>query len=476
MKKILFIGFVMMFCGCDDFLTVQPKSDIIADELLGTEEGIQDALNGVYSEMARTDNYGYMMNFYLLEMLAQSWEVDVQNATTSLTDKSILDYEHENVRETYGQVWRSLYKVIGYNNNIINALEMKNPSVFRHYNTYLGETLGIRAFLHFDLVRLFAPNLLESPSSRAIPYVKVWRPMVTPMSTVEEIYDQILSDLRRSIRYLEMAQDDPVDEKDTFLQTPFLHFNRNAAYATMARIFWQNQQLDSAYVYAKKVIDSEEYELEKASNIGNFIQGFVSEKETIWGLSANKEYYKTLASYFQSDFAPLLVKNGILSKYESSQLKDARDVWFLERQVEVAGKYVTKTLFRKFFNEGYYSQNNWNVYGIVGVNMIRLPEMYLIAVEAMLEKDPSIALRYYDQLMVSRGRLFEGQSVNVVTIEDVRNERYREFFGEGQEWFNMKREKRDLYISSQGKYVKGTDELYVLPLADDEIEYRPDIQ
>lgn len=475
MKKILSVVLVALFYGCDDFLTVQPKSDILEKDLLLTEEGIQDALNGVYSEMVKTDNYGYSMTYYLPEMLAQSWEIDVQSGGTSLADREIMDYNHEYAKEVYGAVWTSIYKLIGYNNNIVNALESTDKSNFRHYNTYMGEALGIRAFLHFDLVRLFAPNLPEKPDARAIPYVKVWRPMVTPMSTVKEVYNQIFTDLRRSVRYLEEAQQDLIDEKDIFLQHPTLHFNLNAAYATMARIFWQNQQLDSAYVYAKKVIDSEQFRLVSRSDIATFIQGYVASTEAIWGLSATKDYYKTLASYFQADNAPLHVKPAVLERYASNYLKDAREGWFMEKQVTIAGKDENRILFRKFFNDSYYESNSWSVNGIVGVNMIRLPEMYLIAIEALLEKDPQQALAYYDRLMVSRGRIFEGESVGAVTMEEVRNERYREFFGEGYEWFNMKREKRQLWITSEKRYVEGTDKLYVLPLSDDEVEYRPDL-
>ena len=51
------------------------------------------------------------------------------------------------------KMWKQAYTAIGYVNNIIINLENKDEKAFKHYNIYLGEALGLRAYLHFDLLR-----------------------------------------------------------------------------------------------------------------------------------------------------------------------------------------------------------------------------------------------------------------------------------------------------------------------------------
>ncbi|MFR7875028.1 MAG: RagB/SusD family nutrient uptake outer membrane protein [Butyricimonas paravirosa] len=50
-------------------------------------------------------------------------------------------------------IWKTSYLAISYLNNIINNLESKSEKDFRHYNLYTGEALGLRAVIHFDLLR-----------------------------------------------------------------------------------------------------------------------------------------------------------------------------------------------------------------------------------------------------------------------------------------------------------------------------------
>lgn len=58
---------------------------------------------------------------------------------------------------------------------------------------------------------------------------------------------------------------------------------------------------------------------------------------------------------------------------------------------------------------------------------------------------------------------------------DIAKERKREFFGEGQEFYNMKREMRSFYLTSYSwKYMEGNEEMYTIPIPDSEFEFRYD--
>src|SRR5437763_3910709 len=94
-------------------------------------------------------------------------------------------------------IWNSMYVCIANLNNLLAAIDSRQ-SVFtgNNYQLVKGEALGLRAYLHFDLLRLFAPSPAQSGlNSQAIPYVTKLSPYTVPTSTTGEVLDACLSDL-----------------------------------------------------------------------------------------------------------------------------------------------------------------------------------------------------------------------------------------------------------------------------------------
>lgn len=98
-------------------------------------------------------------------------------------------------------------------------------------------------------------------------------------------------------------------------------------------------------------------------------------------------------------------------------------------------------------------------------------ELYLIAAEAFLSSDYNRALRYFNTEITSRGlpALMPDQTL---TTDRIYNEYRKELFGEGQQWFNMKRLNRDIVSNNQGRVIPASDAIYVLPITDEEYDYR----
>lgn len=470
MRKYIAIWiFAVMLCGCDDFLTVQPKSDIKDADLFKTAEGCEEALYGSYSFLGADELYGRMMRYYLPEALAQSYSAS--NLAEALTD--MMDYNHDlsEPREVYGSAWVAMYKAIGYVNDIVTNLE-KYGEDFKYHDCYRGEALGMRAFLHFDLVRLFAPNYTSKPDAQAIPYVTLWMAKVTPFSTVKEVYGKIVSDLKESERLLVGMEEITPKENENFMKKRNLHFNLDAARATLARVYLTMGNLDSARFYAEQVILTGKYKLADNSEMRNFVACIVSEKEAIWGIE-QRDPITTLTKDFYTPVTGILPRTDIQSFYVTTGTdNDLRGQWFRQRSSD-QGETAKVSYFLKFFDEEhYYNPSNSPYKGTPGLNMIRVAEMYLIAAEGWMASDPVKATSYFDNVIGSRGRTPLKDAGKTVTLKDINEERYREFFGEGQEWFNMKRQNRDLLIYSTQTTVPGTDELYTITIPDDEFDYR----
>lgn len=112
---------------------------------------------------------------------------------------------------------------------------------------------------------------------------------------------------------------------------------------------------------------------------------------------------------------------------------------------------------------------------ILGINLIRLPEMYYIMAEALLESDIELATEYYNQVLESRGlsALREDQTL---TQELINLERFKEYFGEGQTFFNLKRQHLNISAwdntTAKEKVIPASKEIYVIPIPDSEYENR----
>jgi hypothetical protein len=106
---------------------------------------------------------------------------------------------------------------------------------------------------------------------------------------------------------------------------------------------------------------------------------------------------------------------------------------------------------------------------IQGINLIRIPEMYYIAAEALLTSNPTKALEYYNEVITHRG--LEAQETPL-TQSDINTERYKEYIGEGQTFFNMKRQNLSITSYDNTTVYRPENNIYVAPIPESEKENR----
>lgn len=107
--------------------------------------------------------------------------------------------------------------------------------------------------------------------------------------------------------------------------------------------------------------------------------------------------------------------------------------------------------------------------------MIRIPEMYYIMAEALLEEgNEEHARDYLDAVVSARGmvKFADRDTGKDITLDDIMNERRKELFGEGQWWFCLKRLNRDVYVHALDATLKGSDRIYTLPIPTEELDPR----
>ena len=159
----------LSFQGCKKYLDIAPKSSVAEEEMFASEIGFRQTLNGVYSTIASRNLYGDNLSMGFVSELAQNY--NTSGASGLFVKSRNYDYESAEVIGYTGQVWSKAYNGIAGLNNILKFCE-QNRSVLTDeaYTEIKGEALGLRGFLHFELLRMFAPSFIVSPQAKAIPY------------------------------------------------------------------------------------------------------------------------------------------------------------------------------------------------------------------------------------------------------------------------------------------------------------------
>ena len=90
--------------------------------------------------------------------------------------------------------------------------------------------------------------------------------------------------------------------------------------------------------------------------------------------------------------------------------------------------------------------------------------MYYIVAEANLTKDPDKATEYLDYVVTSRDLTpFAERETGKITENNIINERRKEFFADGEDFFNMKRLQLDIAIPG-GNFAGTDDATYTMPI------------
>ncbi len=456
--------------SCDDFLDITPDGQVERDDLLSTQEGVEDALYGVYSQLRNSSLYGQELSFKSIEIMAQTLYCN-DNNTHGMDALSQYDYEHSQNLAIFENVWTVMYNNISNVNSILNSENISSGSAL--YNIYKGEALGLRAFMHFDLMRLFCEQFTQNKEASGIPYATEFSLNTPDFETLAKNYEHVIADLLEAEILLanEQAVVSEYSERTNFLKDRQIHFNLYAVQATLARVYLTMGEKTKAYEYAKKVIDGSGRSLTEKTKVYGDLAGVLSRTETIFGV-----YYAD----FYSLVNPLLQQT---TTYSSLDLRyDIEDIYMQELgtgQDFRTSAYFTsiamgdnqKLRFSKITDS--YALNNMTSSRptdlILGINMIRLPEMYYICAETLLETDIDKATEYFNAVLTHRGL---NELDKPLTQELINLERYKELIGEGQIFFNMKRQNLSISGYDRIKVYSPSNDIYVVPIPESEFENR----
>lgn len=467
MKKniLLYIltGLIILCSSCERFLDVHPKSSISEDDLLTSEIGFNQALYGIYSQLASRQLYGDNLTLGFTSALAQNYTSTV--TTAIFYNTTALNYPTSEVIKYTEEIWKTSYKSIaGLNNILAHIDDQKSNFTGNNFALTKGESLGLRAYLHFDLLRLFAPTYTNSPTNLAIPYRKDFNSLSQKPSTVAECVEQILTDLQEAETLLQKA--DPIVTGDKYRK---YNMNYYAIKALKARVLLYKGDKPAAYTEAQFIINSNVFTFVTNAQI-SAVDGKkdrLFSTEQIFSLRVNKIYdwVDGNVSYFKSS----ATSNNQLTRtvanfatlYETSTIGST----------DYRHLYLTELSGNTRFPSKYWQ--TWSAVGFTEkdrldqtVPLLRLSEMYYILAESTTNQEEAITA--LNQVRKNRGLPLLGLTITTFAAE-LTKEYQKEFYAEGQLFYYYKRLNSTTMQFRSGTAL--TPERYILPVPDSETEY-----
>jgi hypothetical protein len=481
-SNIALLAAILSLTGCSKWLDVTPQDKVPQKVLFSSEQGFKDALSGVYLSMDKSNSsgsYGQYSNHLtmgLLSVLAYAYDngnsSGVGGYPALYNAAYAYSYNDAVLAAELTNIWKGLYNNITNLNNILTQVEEKR-SVFtgKSYQLVKGEALGLRAMLHFDALRMWGESPATGGNVKAIPYVKEFTILTTPLSTVNEAADLCLQDLREARALLATTDTSAVIKgvSDPFLSYTQNHCNYWAVTGLLARVHLYRGNIDSAAWYANAIINSNKFPLitSDVAFINNPVRDRTYSQEHLFALySANVFTYNS--SLFNTT-TPLLLSDAGRTKLYATPGADATD-WRLRSwfdQNTSANRIVVPSKYYQDANLPYDLQ------GLVP--LIRVSEMFYIAAESANTKgDIPSAVSYLNKVRQARG--LQGLNAAGISSRDsvsnaIMNEYKKEFIQEGQTWIYYKRLNKDLRQAS-GTPAPIPPNVYVFPLPDLEKEYR----
>lgn len=499
-RNIQTLGFCLVLIlatvSCNKWLDVRPSNQFDEGEQFQTAQGYIDVLVGAYQSMNHEATYGAELSFRFIDVLAQLYA----NKSNSNTDYYSLSarYAYTEANDTrhspravIENLWAKQYNSIAQLNYLLKHLDTHPAELSeRDYHLIKGEALALRGFLHFDLLRLFAPAYSEATANEpAIPYVTEFTVSPSNVLTVAEIVERIEADMLAGIALQEEMQNiDQIagNQGATVIGAElFYRFRQNrmnywAAKALLARMYLYAGDKVNAKIYADEVINSGWFYFSQISG-RNY-----DERDERSDIIYTSEHIFSLHHSRLNDVADDFFKTNALEP-EGSDLFNTQSVLngIYETTVEGLGSDIRSSLASPsrwsahsnsaVYSKKYYSDHSTNVKQRL-IPLIRLPEMYYIAAESATSL--AEAREYLNVVREARNiaRPFTSENLpDEAALQDELFKEYRkEYYAEGQLWYFYK---RFGYTSLQNSVYFGVmNAVYTLPIPNTEIEFNPDYQ
>ena len=445
----------LIYSGCK--LEDNPTNSVTTASLATTPDGLLNAVNGAYALFkdhgpfeGTTDlNNMYLRQYFQMADFASDDVVCGQVTTDPFYLTFSLGFTPTQQNASY--FWYISYKIISDANTVIEAGEkISNPSAAQQQ--LIGECYFLRAFCHFNLVRLFAePYTINSAAPGIILRTATTDPSSKARSSVKDVYAQVIADATKGASLMNASRG-------------VTYATKEAAEALLSRVALYQGDYQGAITHSNEVINSGKFTESTADDFKTMFANAPANKETIFCIAFTTldDYGKegSIASQYYSNG-----NSGWGEEYASQPLR----ALYAQHPADVRTSYIDD-LIDSTGTQQY--KNGIPIYYVTKFSfqggsptlsspiMFRLSEMYLNRAEAEANlNQSSAALNDVDLIRKNRGlsgSLYNGVvPANQTVLGAVLQERRLELAFEADRTFTVYRNKMNMDKTYWGYHLQG---------------------
>jgi len=438
-KKCIIGLSILLFTSCKKFIEVNPPANVVTTEtLFSDDQTATSAINGLYSQMMISNLF--FANSSMTVFPGLSSDELIRTAPDALTDPFQKNAITTNNYYLDLGLWKKGYNHIYHANSILKGLT-NAPGVSSGVRDQLtGEAKFARAFCYFYFANLFGDVPLITSTEYQIN-------QSVPRTSVAEIYQQIISDLKDAQNLMGLS----------YPSTGKVRPNKHTATALLARVYLYQKNWAEAEAQATILINAGTYNLTNLNSV--FL---ANSSEAIWQLLPVLNFINTADGIsfvpFSSAAKPAyVVTDGLLNAFESN---DQRKTNWLKSNTVSGQSYFYPYKYKVNISPTVMEHNM----------VLRLAEQYLIRAEARAEQNNINGSQSDLNIIRTRAGLPNTTANDKTSLLDaIQRERRIELFAEwGHRWFDLKRTNKIDAILSVAKpsFWQTTDALYPIPMSE----------
>ncbi|NLX73883.1 MAG: RagB/SusD family nutrient uptake outer membrane protein, partial [Bacteroidales bacterium] len=468
-KYLLGLGLLaaVFLYSCEDDLNTAPEGDIMTEEqkeevYANQEEKRIAAVNAIFAQLnqympnedalgaARDNDFGYPS----IMMFTDANSADVVSEDNGYNwAGNNLDFSDRVYTSNESQIlWNNMYAIIRVSNTLIESIDPDTENPDFQFN--LAQGLSGRAFAYWVLANLYQFNYVGNESAPCVPIITeanaeeaAWEGV--PRSTVQQVYDLILSDLNSAINLMTSSEGERSDKR---------YFDLSVAYGLRARAHLSMQKWPEAAADAESAIEASDAEpasiedLSKptfwnAENEDNWMWGIIlseTDRVVTSGIVNWLSHMGSLNFGYANFSKGKQINKGL---YYSIPASDVRKGWWLDEDKTSPNLNAEQTAFVQryppYTHVKFAPYNNviGNSVNSSDIPLMRIEEMYLILAEAQAMQAPATGLKTLVDFVKEYRDLdyaFAGASATEIQ-EEVYRQRRIELWGEGLIWFDVMR-------------------------------------
>jgi len=449
MNRIVSIYFLLLLTACSVDIPLEDK--ISGDDAIDTPEAAREALSAAY----RSYDENLIYYSFLADDFSPTYVIGRDQSKKQLYYWNALE-----IANLSDGIWRSHYHSIAQINNVLNSEQymiLKDDRDQKKWDKIKGEASALKAMLYLELFNLYADN----KNDRGIVLKNKLELEFSERATINKCLLEI-DNLLAKAKTLLKGKDNNVH-----------YLSYEACLILQGRLFLLQKKYQQAIDVTESLLASNGFN--GSLNLSNYQALWTNNKSNEKIFSYSNETFPL--TYFREDdkLGDYMVISPKI-QFKDNDIRKASSIISFKMKKNGSGDKVIRPLLGKYRLSIKDSDPK-------DINNIRIAEAYFIAAESysMLKKREK-AIQVLNDLLKSRNaEELDPNTLLSVVKRKIKEEKQKEFVGEGLRYFDLKRWKVSIdryQIDSDliSRTINADDFRWLFPIPKSEIRLNKKIQ